>query len=135
MSISEGIGALMGAALLCTALTVILKSFGAKGAGLVAALSVCAFLSVGASGIQRIFEEVLDVSYSSGISEYAKAAAKIIGVGYLSSAVSDVCTELGECGIAKAFSASVAVEMMLIALPYFIDILKMGTELAGAYGV
>lgn len=135
MSLSGGLGALCGAALLCTALTVILKSLGSKGAGLCAALSVCAFLSVGAAGIGRIFDEVLNVSYASAIPEYAKAAAKIIGVGYLSSATADVCDELGEAGIAKAFSAAASVEIMLISLPYFTDIIKMGLELVGAYGV
>ena len=42
-----------------------------------------------------------------------------------------VCTELGEAGIAKAFSLCSRIEMLVIALPYFMELWRIGAELVG----
>ena len=63
------------------------------------------------------------------ISEIATSAAKIIGVGYLFGRGADVIAELGEGMISKGLLVAGKIEILLIALPYFKDILELGLSL------
>ena len=97
-----------------------------------AALSVLALLTVGANGLRSVYGELFSLVGGESVSGYASSAVRIVGVGYLSSATADVCAELGEGGIGRALSACGSVEMLLIALPYFKEVLRMGIDLLGA---
>ena len=131
MSAEGGITLLCAAALIAASSMLILKNLGTRAVPVLAAVAVAVFLSVGASGLGLFREEIGVIADISNISEYAVCASKLIGLGYLSSATVGICTELGECGIAKAFSVSARIEMLMIALPYFKELWRLGTELVG----
>ena len=117
-------------AFLLTVMALLLRSFGFRGAAVFASLAVAAVISVASGELgellrfaenSRLFEEET--------LEYFAAIAKIVGTGYLFGICADICTELGEGGIAKAVTVSGRIEILLIAAPYFIRILRLAEGL------
>ena len=116
--------------MLLAVMALLLRSFGFRGAGVYAALGVAVLLSSSASGLGELLGIGKDNAlFGADAAEYASAIAKIVGAGYLFGICSDICTELGEVGIAKAIAVSGRIEILLIALPYFRRILELSAEL------
>lgn len=108
----------------------ILKCFGWKGAPLAAIASILALISLFEPYFEKIIELFYTVSDVAEIKDGAKTLVKVVGVGYLSGISSDVCRELGENGIASAVTTVGRVEVLLIILPVFCEVLGLGLELA-----
>lgn len=68
---------------------------------------------------------------ASGVGDGLAAVMKVVGVGYLAGVSSDVCIELGVPRIANAVTLVARLEIIAIAAPYFVGIMKMGAELIG----
>ena len=117
-------------AFLLAVMALLLRSFGFRGAAVFASLAVAAVISVAS----RELGELLRFAENSRLFEeetleYFAAIAKIVGTGYLFGICADICTELGEGGIAKAVTVSGRIEILLIAAPYFIRILRLAEGL------
>ena len=124
------IARLCGAGLLLAVMGLILRSFGIRGGGAFSALAVAVLLSVvsGELGaLARLFG--VDEPILGAASEQVSAIARIVGAGYLFGICADICTELGEVGIAKAVVIGGRVEILLISAPYFVEICEAGKEL------
>lgn len=117
------------AGLLCAALGMLLSEMGWRGKRVFTAVCAAVLLSALSEGVSSLFGKVMSVSEAAGISEVAKSAVKIIGVGYIFGVSSDICTELGENTLAGTLTMAGRVEILLIVLPYFIKILSFGLEL------
>ena len=61
--------------------------------------------------------------------EIVGVALKALGVSYLFAVSSDVCTSLGEGGVARALDVLGRVELAIIVMPYVLKIIEMGREL------
>lgn len=118
-----GFGVLLALAL------VLLGEAGFRGKRIAAALFAVLFLSALGEGVGKIMETVLGFAEGAKISEVATSAAKIIGVGYLFGIGADVIAELGEGMISKGLLVAGKIEILLIALPYFKDILELGLSI------
>ena len=119
----------LGASLLIGISAYLLSEAGFKGKRIFTALGGVILFSVMASEIGKISAEILGFADGAGIGETAKCAAKIVGCAYLFGIGADVLAELGESGISKALLSAGKIEIMLIVLPYFMDILELGLSL------
>lgn len=117
-------------AFLLAVMALLLRSFGFRGAAVFASLAVAALLSIAAGELRELlsFAEGSPL-FGESMLEYFSAIAKIVGAGYLFGICADICTELGEGGIAKAVTVSGRIEILLIAAPYFIRILRLAEGL------
>ena len=112
--------------LLLTVMALLLRSLGFRGAAVFASLAVAAVLSFAAAELGQLFGFAENSRlFGEETLEYFSAIAKIVGTGYLFGICADICTELGEGGIAKAVSVSGRIEILLISAPYFLRILRL----------
>ena len=116
-------------ALLTALLSVFLGEMGFKSKKLLSILAILLLLGAVKEGAETLIGKITELSASSGLSESFRCALKAVGTGYLFGITSDVCTELGEVGVAKAVNIAGKIEIMLIALPYFEKTLNLGLEL------
>lgn len=116
--------------LLLAVMAMMLRSFGFRGAVVFSLFAVTVIFSTAASELVALVDKMgLDVLLSGEAAKYTSAIAKVVGCGYLFGISADMCRELGEAGIAKAVIVCGRIEILLIAAPYFAEILKIGQEL------
>ena len=108
-----------------------LRGFGWRGAPVFASVAFVMILSEAAGSLHSILGAVGEISADAGLSEPARAAVKVLGLGYLYGICSDVCRDLSENGIAKAVETVGRVEIIAVVMPYFEEIIKVGVELIG----
>ncbi len=119
----------LGATLLIGITAYLLSEAGFKGKRAFTALGGTILFSVMASEIGKTASEILGFADSAGIGEAAKCAAKIVGAGYLFGIGADILSELGESGISKALLSAGKIEILVIVMPCFLDILELGLSL------
>ena len=112
--------------LFCLAL---LSEVGFKGKRAVSLVCVTVLFAALARDIDKLFGEFVGFAEGGGIGAIASSAAKIIGSGYLFGICSDMAAELGENFVSKAVVTFGKIEILLIVLPYFMDILNLGISL------
>ena len=122
-------GRIAAFALICAVLGALLDGLGFKSRRLFSVLSFVLLIGAVAQPLSKIFGGILSFSNAAGIGEGAEAAVKAVGLGYLFGFVSDVCTSLGESGIASAVIIVGRVEIFLVAYPFFEGIMNLGMEL------
>lgn len=115
--------------LLGAMLSFFLGELGFKNKRLVAVLSAILLISSLKSGVDTFVGKITELSHLAGISDACTCALKVVGLGYVFGLSSDLCTELGEGGVAKAMTVVGKVEIMLVALPYFESTIELGLEL------
>ena len=118
-----------GIAVLAAVVGAVLGELGFKGKRLFGAFSAVLLLSFAAEGFGEVVSELTLLTEGAGISDVARDAVKIVGAGYVFGIGSDIADELGEGGAAKALSVVGRVEIALLILPYFGEILKTGMGL------
>ena len=122
---------IFGAAILLCLSAFMLRSFGWRGAPVFASIAFVMLISEAAGSLRSILGAVGEISADAGLSEPAKAAIKVLGLGYLYGICADICRDLSENGIAKAVEAVGRVEIIAVVMPYFEEIIKVGVELIG----
>ena len=118
-------------AVIASITAVLLREFGWRGVPLFAVISFIGIISVAEQYLSSVKEVFLSFSDDFGISKTVSAVLKIIGVGYLGGICADVCTELGSNAVASGVSLVTRLEIIAICAPFFIDIVRLGTELIG----
>lgn len=107
----------------------LLRELGWRG---VSAFAVCVSVAVASSVLPRVVEVAeLFGSFSTelGVDDVARDVLKIVGIGYLSGIVADVCRDMGEGSIASSVLTVGRVEMLAIAAPSFFEVIRLGMEL------
>ena len=122
---------IVGIGVVGAVLSFFLREAGFHGAKIVAAVAVVG-LSISAIEAFGRLSGGLGASYfGKEIEDGARLILKIIGTGYVFGVSSDVCRELGEGGLASAVLVVGRVEILLLALPTFREIIGLGIELMG----
>ena len=116
-------------AIVSSLLAVFLGDLGFKNKKLISILSSVLILSAANEGVGVFVNKVTDLSKVAGISEACLCALKAVGLGYVFGFTADVCTELGEVGVAKAVTIAGKLEILIVALPYFEKAIELGFEL------
>ncbi len=120
---------LLGIAFILLAAAVMLRGFGWRGAPIFAVIASLLLIKEAVSGIAEIFRASFFSELYSGLEAPVLAALKILGLGYLFGVSCDICRELGENGIAKALEIVGRVEIIVVIIPFFEEIIRVGTEL------
>jgi len=120
---------LAGSALIMLFCLALLSEVGFKGKRAVSLICIAVLFAAVAKDIDKLAYAFLGFSGDAGIGEISSSAAKVIGTGYLFGICSDMAAELGESGVSKALLTVGKIEILLIVLPYFTDILNLGTRL------
>ena len=116
-------------ALMCALLSAFLGELGFKNKKLISLLAVILLFGAMSEGIGVFIEKITKLSESAGLSDACLTALKAVGLGYVFGITSDVCSELGETGVARAVTVAGKVEILLVSLPYFEKTINLGLEL------
>jgi hypothetical protein len=119
---------LLGLGTLSLVCAFILKSLSYKGAPVFSGICILIILTRAFSSLSGIIPELLSLADSIKSLEIIKLSMKILAVGYLFGICADLCREMGENGIAKALDLSSRVEIIIMLLPYFAEIIRLGGE-------
>jgi len=120
---------ILAAALLVTFIGALLTEIGFKGKRAVTGLAIILFSLCVIDGVSGMLSEIMEIADAAGITDAARCALKVVGVGYAFGITSDIAEELGEKGIAGAVTSIGRVEIFLIVFPYFKEILDVGIGL------
>ncbi len=120
-----------GLAIVAAVCSFVLSELGFKGKKLFSIISALLLFSLACDGLSKILADTSPFFEGAGLSEAAKTAAKVVGAGYLFGICADILTELSEPILAKGLMVFGKVEILVITLPYLLDIIKMGLELIG----
>ena len=115
---------ILGLVFIIAILAVLLGELGFRGARLVSALGTLAVVMMTLGLFGEVIGMLDGVIALGGIDEAARVAIKIIGVGYVFGVGSDICLDMGERGIAVAVLGVGRVEILLLALPFVIDVVE-----------
>ena len=116
-------------AIISVLLSVLLGSLGFKSKGLFITLVALIMLGALGEGLSNIFGEILSFSEMAGITDAAKSALRVIGLGYVFGFTSEICLSLGEPLIASVVTAAGRVQLLVVVYPYIQDVVKLGVEL------
>ena len=120
---------LCGIAVLGAVVAMLLGELGFKGRRLISLLVIITLLLAVGDGLSQVVGAVTDFGNVAGIGETVRVALKVILVGYLFGISADLCSELGEGGLANALTLCGRVETFVLVLPQFREILRLGMEL------
>ena len=127
---SERFTAVLGVVLLCLALSVILKCLGSRSAPILIALVSVGVITLFSESLSELVSTLTGLSSYSDVTDYVRGAMKIAGVGYLSGICSDICSELGEAGLAKILTLAGRLEIFAITAPYISEIIEYALRCA-----
>ncbi len=120
-----------GGAIIVAVTAFLLREFGTRGAAAFSILGLVIFLGVLADGVKDTAAAVSGLADMAGVGVMAKEILKLTGVSYIFGISSDICAELGEKSLSLALLAVGRVEILLIVMPYFLEIVKYSTSLVG----
>ena len=121
MYIDFAFEAVMGFLLLCAAALLILRNLGYRGVPVIAAMIPVVLIGAFAGRAGEGLSSFSELASLPELSEYASAALRVVGIGYLGGVGADVCKELGEVGIARCISLAARAELIIICVPYVIQ--------------
>lgn len=120
----------LGIAISVSVCSLLLKGLGSSVTPVVVCIGAVGILSLCASGLVS-FGEAVDGLIGSTGGEYARRAVKIVGIGYLSGICAEVCDTLGQASISRAVLLAGRLEILLVALPCFLEIVDLSMSLIG----
>ena len=118
-------------ALISVFCALILRELGWHGARITVTLCTLVIFSLIAEGIASGAREIEYLSNLAEVSDFGKCVLKIIGIGYVYGMSADICRDMEHLALASALCAVGRVEIMLLVLPYFKEILDLGIKLLG----
>lgn len=118
-------------ALVAAISALLLRNFGWKGVPVFSLICFVLIISLAEPYLRGIGGLFLSFGEEYGAKEPSAAVLKVVGAGYLCGIVADSCQELGEPRIAAAVTFIGRLEIIAIILPFFEEIIKLGTELIG----
>lgn len=120
---------IVGIGTLASVLGMLLREAGFKGAKLIGICAIVALSAYAVSGIGEFSSGLGTQYFGSEIEKSAVLIMKIVGTGYIFGVCSDICRELGEAGLSSAVLIAGRIEILLLALPSFREIIGLGIEL------
>ncbi len=116
-------------ALICALLGTLLQGLGFKSKGLFATLGAILIFTALGGALSDILGGVMSIASAAGITDAAKTALRVVGLGYIFGFTAEICQSLGESLIASVVTAAGRVQIFLLAYPYIEKVVKLGVEL------
>ena len=120
----EGFISIIGILLLGAISCVILKGLGARAAPIVAIAVILFSLKRSMPYLSEVSVLINSFTGLSGDARYASDGLKAVGIGYIGAIAADVCTTLGEGGIASAVSLVTRFELIALATPHLSELIS-----------
>ena len=120
---------IIGVALIVSALAIILREIGFRGAGIFVLVSFTVVFSFVLDGAKDVITGIFGLASLGGAEDEMRAALKIVGTSYTFGVGAEACRGLGESLMAKAVEVAGRVEILLISLPFIEEIFSLGSEL------
>ena len=114
---------------ICSICALLLRELGWKGVPVFVAVCALAIISFIFPQIRELTGGLSSALNAVGASGAARSVLKIIGVGYLCGVCADVCSDIGAERVGSAVVLAGRIEIILIAMPYVAEMLKLGLEL------
>ena len=118
----------VGIALVAAIAIILVREAGFRGAKLLSSVAIVLITLIMLGGFKKLLSLLSLTDIGGDAEEVIRLFLKIIGVGYVFGIGSDICREMGEAGVANALLGVGRVEILLISLPTFFDIFKIGME-------
>lgn len=78
-----------------------------------------------------LMNEVKELVDSGENKNYILLAVKSLGIGITVKIISDICRECGEESLAGGIELAGKLEIVLLCMPYAVELIKMSTEIMG----
>ncbi len=78
-----------------------------------------------------LINEINSLINSSDNKKYILLAVKSLGIGITVKIVSDICRECGEDSLAGGVELAGKLEILLLCIPYAVELIKISTEIMG----
>ena len=122
-------GEILGITLLLALTLFLLRELGWRAAPVFCAVVLLFVISLLHEQISELIGRALSVEESEKYTEHIADMVKILGLSYLYGISSDICTAIGENQIAKVVDVVGRVEILAIALPYFMEIVALSAQM------
>ncbi len=109
----------------------LLREFGWRGVPVFGVICFLGMISIAVPYVSESVGAFSDIADTYGLSDTVRVVLKLVGVGYLAGITSDICRELGQASLSSGVTLFGRLEIIAIAAPYFLKIIKLGTELIG----
>jgi hypothetical protein len=118
-----------GGAILAAVLGFILSELGFRGKKAFTTLMVVIFLLIFVDLIADATSQIMSVSITDEGKKSLALALKVVGVGHAFNISADACAELSENGIASVLTLVGRLEILIMILPYAIELIKYSTSI------
>ncbi|MBQ8208229.1 MAG: hypothetical protein IJZ89_05795 [Clostridia bacterium] len=118
-----------GAGILCLAALLCVKSLRENYAPLLRFASAVLFIGTALSMLSPLVSFADKTVEKSGLIEYGRIVMKALGISYLTQITSGICRDCGENSIAGGVETVGKIELLLLALPLFNEVLTAAEEM------
>ncbi len=120
---------ILGVAIMCSCVAVVIKSANKDFSGIVKVVSA----SILAGGVMicasPLIEFITDISEGTQINTYMSVMLKALGIAFLTHICASVCRDCGEQTIAGYAELAGKIEMLIIALPLIEELITIAEDL------
>ena len=108
----------LGVIMIVLVCAVLLKEFGSRSVPVLVSLCSLVIISYYLDSFGELIGVIDRLTFLANCEDYAKAGLKIVGIGYLSGIASDVCSDLGEGGLARLAAVTGRLEIAVVCIPF-----------------
>lgn len=124
-----GLLRICGGALIAAGCAFLLKESSKGGAVSAAIIGLTVIMGTVITGFLSVITPLKEAVSDSGASDYVNIMLKGLGIGITVKLTSDICSDLGEKGIADCVELAGRTELLILCMPILIKILNSVKEL------
>lgn len=110
---------------LAACLGYVLRSAGAKGAVAVSLAGGLAFLGYALARYREPIAALREMAERAGLTPALESILRMLFIGLLAGIAADICRDVGEAGLAARVEFCGRVEIILLALPFLLEIFTL----------
>ena len=115
-------------AVLAAALAFVLRTLGAKGAPALTVAAGLAFVAYAVARYGEALTAIREMAERAGVSDGVGVILRMIFVGILCAVAADICRDVGESTLATRVEACGKAEILLLALPFLLELVNLALE-------
>lgn len=115
-------------AVLAATLAFVLRTLGAKAAPALTVTAGLAFVAYAVARYGEAISAIREMAERAGVSEGVSVILRMIFVGLLCAVAADICRDVGEGGLATRVEACGKAEILLLALPFLLELVTLAFE-------
>lgn len=120
---------ILGVAIMCACVAVVIRSANKDFSGIVKVVSAAILAGGVMLCASPLIEFITDISEGSQINTYLSVMLKALGVAFLTHICASVCRDCGEQTIAGYAELAGKIEMLIIALPLIEELITIAEDL------